>query len=241
MRKLLVILALCVPLAAVPAFVQAGNCSSGGFSCTVTLTIGAGNSVFISNYTSLSGTLSVSDNKSGVYSTANAAHYYAGGGGNDRISAQTFYKTSAASGSTIFTCTTTDNTNLQGCIVIEFSGASVLDKNAVADTLQTGTTGTASSGSVTTTVAAEILLTCYGAENQVTSWTPDTGWTVPANGSYVSTGMSQACAYQVVASTGTYAHVITELVLRSTIGMIATFSAGGGGGVVRHRASVINQ
>lgn len=237
MRKLIILALLCAPMWAAPAFVQAGYCQSGGTSCTVTLTITGGNTIVvgaISGHTSP--TLSVTDSKSQTYSTAAALHHYAS---SYPASTQMFYTASAAAGSTIVTCSTNDSTDYQACVVFEISGADTVDVSAVADTASTGTTGQAASGTTATTTAAdEILVSLHATMQNSSSWTADTGWTIPTNGSYVG-AVSIAMAYRVVSSTSAYSHSITANVLRDTIGMIATFKSGSGGAVVRRRAVII--
>lgn len=229
MKKLLLLLILCIPAMATPAFVQAGQCQSGGLSCTVTLTITAGNTIFCMGGGSIQPTsITCTDSKSQTYTAVNSLHYYAGIGGNERVSAATAVKFGAAAGSTIVTCTTTDSTNYQGCTVFELSGVDTVDQVAVADTAGTGASGSASSGTTSSTTANdEIAVSYYVSENSVTSWTADSGWTIPSGGSQVGS-FGSAAAYKILTSTGAQSHTITMGVQRATIGMMATFRMSGG-------------
>jgi len=211
-----------------PTFNQAGQCNTGGYSCTIALTVTAGHIIWagMSSHGSAA-TLSIADARTSCSSPCDTwatANTFLGDATGTTNNSQTFYTTVSASGSgaTTITCTTSDNTNYFVCNAVDISGVTTLDKTAgyVNGTSTTPVTGT----TATTTAANEILLCFFGNGNAPSNgWTQGTNWTIPTNGSQTGSYYSSAVEYQVVSSTGSYQGTITTVLSYPWIGMISTF------------------
>ncbi|HEV2520844.1 MAG TPA: DUF4038 domain-containing protein [Candidatus Acidoferrales bacterium] len=142
-----------------------------------------------------------------------------------------FYRANSAAVTSI-TATWTASANNIGAIVYEISGADISSPadGSVNSSLSGSGITSLTSGSPTTTNANDILI--YGArsQNDETTWTAGTGYTIPANGS----NTRQGTQFKVV--TSTQSGVTTTMSWNTgTVGAAGIFAAfkaasGGGGG-----------
>lgn len=172
-------------------------------------------------------TLTVSDDKGDTFNVSNANHEYSTAA--FKLVTKGFYATSVVGGSTVVTCTVTDNTEYQGCNLIEFSGASVLDQTQVGDNPSTQMSDVTSGATSTTTAANEILVGACELKTTGNALAATGSWTLA--GTEAQADQQWEAEYQVVSATGTYAATFAETD-RDTVCNIATFKASGGATIV---------
>lgn len=133
------------------------------------------------------------------------------------VSQAIYYVASAAAGSPTVTVTLSATVSGIDLTIYEFSGVGAVDKTASAF----GTGTAASSGSVTTTVANELLFGAGTVSNAFSSG--EAGWT-----SYI-TPFSDLMEYDIVSSTGSYAATGTAASGSNWVMQLITFQASGSG------------
>jgi hypothetical protein len=183
------------------AGIQAGNCDSGGTSCTITMTNTAGYHLFVGIEGSNSGTNSVTDSNSNSYSTVNSALQSNTAG--DVGIATTFEAHNIAAGANTITCSTTDGTYVMRCVAITWSdGLTTSGLDQTANGVNTSANPIFSAASSATTHANEIVFAWGALQTNGPGGPsgPGAGFTVPSGANSGNVSMME---YKIVTSTGT--------------------------------------
>jgi|SRR5579872_302894 len=183
-----------------PTIVQAGACTSGGTSCTITMTTTTGHELYAAVSSYQAGVNSIS----GTGATFNQANVQKTQG---NLGQETFLASGITGGTNVvYTCATTNGATSLSCILIELTAGSTHSVDQVA--AGSGASGTSLSSGATsaTTQANELALGCAviaGAQ------------TFTAGGSYalvtISIGSTtlQACESLALTSTGAQTATMT--------------------------------
>jgi len=231
LKRLLILLVLCSSAWALPAFVQAGNCSAAAATCNVTL---GSNTTATDQLTIVvngvhADAASVSTGAGDSFSTIVAAFGVANTG--DMTVFQTL---SEVGGTTTVTCNVASAVKTV-CVVMETSGASTLDLHPAGLNSATSTSWTTTT--YTSAQSSEILMACFATDGgAVTSYSsPVIGGqvaTINANASNTSTGRAAVCQYYVASAiqTSQVGTVTVGTTETSNSVIISMYQAGGAAG-----------
>ena len=213
MRRLILIIGLlAVGACAQITFVQAQSGNNGAGPVQLSLTQTSGDSLLVMGGDE-SQTITPTDTLSDTF-TAIAS--FQGG----LTKAQAFLANSIAGGANTITCNETA-VNHQRCTVIEMSGGTFsLDKTAHGSATSTNL----STGSVTTTAAAE-MIAAFGMGLASSTMSASTPWTIPANGATDG----GAIEYQIASSTGTFSGAMTAASSYDWTMLLVTLATGSPG------------
>ena len=183
--------------------IQGQVAESGSATTTITATISTGNAVFcaINNYGSTA--ISCSDDTSDTFTPVNALFT---GTGIDAGTSETFRACTPTAGARTFTATTNGTGELVATIM-EIHSLATCAADQVNHTDISSATATPTTGSITTTHAASIILGWYSTNNTPGAFTAVSPWSFTVGtGSLTQTGsgFASALVYQIVSSTGTY-------------------------------------
>jgi hypothetical protein len=212
-----------------PTFVQAGNCQTGGSSCTIVLTNTAHDHLFIAEESSAPATISVSDSSSQTYNSVNPntvdGYVPAPGEG----ATETFEADNIAAGSNTITCLTSNIRSVMNCVAFEFSdgGLTTSALDQVAQQANGPSSTPASAATLTTVTPNELVIGFVGGqENNGQTVVPGPGFTICA-GCYNQSGSifgameykNVSCAAPYTATFGTLASGLLE----NSVANVATF------------------
>ena len=137
-----------------PTIVQAGGCTSGGVSCTITMTTTTGHELYAAVSSYQAGTNSIS----GTGASFSAANVQKTQG---NLGQETFLATGITGGTNVvYTCATTNGATTLNCILIELTAGSTANKDQVAAGSGASGTSLSSGATPTTTQANELAIGC---------------------------------------------------------------------------------
>jgi hypothetical protein len=187
-----------------PVFSSAGNCGTGGTSCTVTLSVLSGQFVLCGlGSTNTSDTYTCTDGDGDSITNVPSGNPYSPSGGIVGVFEGALTHTNA---SEVFTCTQTNATQNMNCAVVVYSGTPTSGFDvALAGNNQTGLSNgaTAATGGTTTstTAASELAIGFfYGAGSGVTSWSASGSWNLRTSS---NSGSNCAFVDKILTTTGT--------------------------------------
>jgi len=204
-----------------PVYQTSGNCSSGGFSCTVTLSVTAGQFAVcgVGSTSVPTNTLTCSDTNSDTFSYPTGNPYLFTGNSIGSFGLATMSTTNATE---VFTCTVTNNTNSMGCVVALYSGTPTSGWDVVVAGANNSTTLSFTTGTSSVTANASELGVALFTQDSSTSnvWTGGSGWTVEQT---LIGGASVIYADKVLSVTGAQTATATLVGANvSGLGMVST-------------------
>jgi hypothetical protein len=213
-----------------PRFVTGGGCETGGTSCTITLSVTAGQFVVVGGGVSstTSETYSVSDTNGDSFTNPSRDPFV--GSANSAFLA--FAVIGTTNGSEVFTCSDSSSIPFFGCVVGVYTGTPTSGWDvALAGTTNAGTGGctfSASSGtSGTTANASELgvgLFVSVGNSSNIT-WTGTSGWTFRVK-STATSALSVALVDEILSSTQALTASVSATncpaVTTPTLGMVSS-------------------
>jgi hypothetical protein len=212
-----------------PTFISAGNCQTGGTSCTIALTNTAHDHLFVAEESSATATISVSDSNSQTYIPVNPntvdAYVPAPGEG----ATETFEADNILAGSNTITCTTTNSRAVMNCVAFEFSDGLTTSALDQATQQQNGPSATPSSGATATTVTPNELVIGFvgGQENNGQTVIPGPGFTICAGCYNQSGSIFGAMEYKNVSCAAPYTAIFGTNtgtgMLENSVANVATF------------------
>jgi len=171
--------------------------ASGGSSIGATLANNAGHSLVVAcrqgaDATSISG---VTDSAGNAYILVNKSS--SGGAGTRETAVYAATNIPASSGNTV-SCNFASNLSAaEGIVVLEFANVASVDASVTSSSGSTSVTSL-SSGALTTTKNGDALIYAVTTSGDETTWTPATGYTIPAN----ATNARQAVEYAIAGAAG---------------------------------------
>src|SRR6266540_3823450 len=171
--------------------------ASGGSSIGATLTNNAGHSLVVAcrqgaDATSISG---VTDSAGNAFILVNKSS--SGGAGTRETAVYAATNIPASSGNTV-SCNFASNLSAaEGIVVLEFANVASVDTSVTSSSGSTSVTAL-SSGALTTTKNGDALIYAVTTSGDETTWTPASGYTIPAN----ATNARQAVEYAIAGAAG---------------------------------------